>query len=115
MLSLGMNVHNPSWWPGAANRECFRIPAGVRDQNEKSYCLPDDFYRFGRTSTSLLHPLALLSPYISKYIKQRINLPSHTHICRLKVIHHPLYSMNKFVTNKSKLSQDGAQVFRYMG
>ena len=33
----------------------------------------------------------------------------------LKVIHHPLYSMNKFVTNKSKLPQDGAQVFPYMG
>ena len=33
----------------------------------------------------------------------------------LKVIYHPLYSMNKFVTNKSKLPQDGAQVFPYMG
>ena len=33
----------------------------------------------------------------------------------LKVIYHPLYSMNKFVTNKSKLSQDGVQVFPYMG
>ena len=30
---------------------------------------------------------------------------------RLKVIYHPLYSMNNFVTNKSKLPQDGAQVF----
>ena len=29
----------------------------------------------------------------------------------LKVIYHPLYSMNNFVTNKSKLPQDGAQVF----
>ena len=28
----------------------------------------------------------------------------------LKVIYHPLYSMNNFVTNKSKLPQDGAQV-----
>ena len=27
----------------------------------------------------------------------------------------PLYSMNKFVTNKSKLPQDGARVFPYMG
>ena len=26
----------------------------------------------------------------------------------LKVTYHPLYSMNKFVTNKSKLPQDGA-------
>ena len=33
----------------------------------------------------------------------------------LKVIYHPLYSKNKFVTNKSKLPQDGAQVFPYMG
>ena len=33
----------------------------------------------------------------------------------LKVIYHPIYSMNKFVTNKAKLSQDGAQVFPYMG
>ena len=33
----------------------------------------------------------------------------------LKVIYHPLYSMNTFVTNKSKLPQDGAQVFPYMG
>ena len=33
----------------------------------------------------------------------------------LKVIYHPLYSMNKFVTSKSKLPQDGAQVFPYMG
>ena len=32
----------------------------------------------------------------------------------LKVIYHPLYSMNKFVTNKSKLPQDGAQVSPYM-
>ena len=32
-----------------------------------------------------------------------------------KVIYHPLYGMNKFVTNKSKLLQDGAQVFPYMG
>ena len=27
----------------------------------------------------------------------------------------PLYSMNTFVTNKSKLPQDGAHVFPYMG
>ena len=33
----------------------------------------------------------------------------------LKVIYHPLYSKNKFVTNKSKLIQDGAQVLPYMG
>ena len=33
----------------------------------------------------------------------------------LKVIYHPLYSMNTFVTNKAKLPQDGAKVFPYMG
>ena len=33
----------------------------------------------------------------------------------LKVIYHPFYSINKFVRNKSKLPQDGAQVFPYMG
>ena len=33
----------------------------------------------------------------------------------LKVTYDPLYSMNKFVTNKSKSPQDGAQVFPYMG
>ena len=32
----------------------------------------------------------------------------------LNVIYHPLYSMNNFVTNKSMLPQDGAQVFPYM-
>ena len=36
-------------------------------------------------------------------------------IWSLKAIYHPLYSMNKFVTNKSKLPQDGAQVFSDMG
>ena len=33
---------------------------------------------------------------------------------RLKVIYHPLYGMNNFVRNKSKLPQDGTQVFPYM-
>ena len=33
----------------------------------------------------------------------------------LEVIYHLLYSMNTFVTNKSKLTQDGAKVFPYMG
>ena len=33
----------------------------------------------------------------------------------LKVIYHSLYNMNTFVTNKSKLPQDGVQVFPYMG
>ena len=32
----------------------------------------------------------------------------------LKETYHPLYSINKFVTNKSKLPQDGAQVFPYI-
>ena len=38
----------------------------------------------------------------------------HFRIVYLKVIYHPLYSMNKFVTNKSKLPQDEAHVFPYM-
>ena len=29
------------------------------------------------------------------------------------MIYHPLYSMNNFVTNESKLQQDGAQVSLY--
>ena len=36
-------------------------------------------------------------------------------VTMLKVIYHPLYSMNNFVTNKSKLPQDGAQVFSLYG
>ena len=32
----------------------------------------------------------------------------------LKVIYHPLHGMNNFVTNKSKLPQDGAQVSPYL-
>ena len=39
----------------------------------------------------------------------------HGMMWMLKVIYHPLYSMNNFVTNKSKFPQDGAQVFPYMG
>ena len=42
-----------------------------------------------------------------------INEPAITFL--LNVIYHPLYSMNTFVTNKSKLPQDGAQVVPYMG
>ena len=40
--------------------------------------------------------------------------PQHC-VWALKVIYNPLYSMNNFVTNKSKLPQVGAQVFPYMG
>ena len=36
-----------------------------------------------------------------------------TFLFTLKVIYHPLYSMNNFVTNKSKFPQDRAQVFPY--
>ena len=35
-------------------------------------------------------------------------------VTQLKVIYYPLYGMNNFVTTKSKLPQDGAQVFPYM-
>ena len=43
------------------------------------------------------------------------DLMKHNDPAALKVTYHPLYSMNKFVTNKSKLLQDGARVFPYMG
>ena len=45
------------------------------------------------------------------------NRPTISWAClhNLKVIYHPLYSMNNFVTDKSKLPQDGVQVFPYMG
>ena len=33
----------------------------------------------------------------------------------LGLTYHPLYRMNKFVTNTSKSPRDGAQVFPYMG
>ena len=47
--------------------------------------------------------------------RRRCTWPNINPSCgNLKVIYHPLYSMNKFVRNKSKLPQDGAQVFPYM-
>ena len=57
--------------------------------------------------------LSMLSIWTVKYGSTYIELASLQ--TSLKVIYHPLYSMNKFVTNKSKLPQDGAQVFPYMG
>ena len=39
----------------------------------------------------------------------------YNHCYELKVTYRPLYSMNKFVTNKSKSPQNGEQVFPYMG
>ena len=39
------------------------------------------------------------------YSEKKLQVDKH-----LKVIYHPLYSMINFVTNKSKLPQDGAQV-----
>ena len=54
---------------------------------------------------------------VFKLYKSFKSLYHHTSLQEyiLKVIYHPLYSMNNFVTNKSKLPQDGAQVFSYMG
>ena len=43
------------------------------------------------------------------------NLSTMLNFWTLKVTYHPLKSMNKFVTNKSKLTQDGVQVFPSMG
>ena len=48
-------------------------------------------------------------------MKQSVLSDMHFKFDTLKVIYHPLYSMNNFVTNKSELPQDGAQVFPYMG
>ena len=46
---------------------------------------------------------------------RNIRAKTRANLALLKVIYHHLYSMNKFGTNKSKLPQDGAQVFPYMG
>ena len=56
--------------------------------------------------------LVVLQPYfVFMYLRFR---QDNTHYHALKVIYHPLYSMNNLVTNKSKLPQDGAQVFPYI-
>ena len=44
------------------------------------------------------------------YNEKKLQVDEHS-----KVIYQPLYSKINFVTNKSKLPQDGAQVFPYMG
>ena len=59
--------------------------------------------------------LALSRIFHISHISYFPNKNCHVVLIRLKVIYHPLYSMNKFVTNKSMLPQDGAQVFPYMG
>ena len=63
----------------------------------------------------------LMHKVINEVIDKVINKVTHNVTYKvmrkgcLKVIYYPLYSMNNFVTNKSKLPQDGAQVFPYMG
>ena len=47
--------------------------------------------------------------WVKVILKMEENLFEYRSI--ISVIYHPLYSMNKFVTNKAKLPQDGAQVF----
>ena len=54
--------------------------------------------------------LELCNAWRGGYRKRLVSQPVY-----LTVIYHPLYSMNNFVTNKSKLPQDGAQVFPFMG
>ena len=49
---------------------------------------------------------------IFKYKCTHVYTRDKVHI--LKVIYHPLYSMNNFVTNKSKLPQDGAQIWGWL-
>ena len=56
----------------------------------------------------LLYIPLILPSHILTYV---VNISKY----QLKVNYHPLYSMNNFVTDTSKLPQDGAQVFPYMG
>ena len=53
--------------------------------------------------------------FLENNVSKCMRIHNEDFVHYLKVIYHPLYSMNKFVTNKSKLPQDGAQVFPYMG
>ena len=57
----------------------------------------------------------IFEKYSSFFIKVMFEGHRSIIIAILKVIYHPLYSMNNFVTNKSKLPRDGAQVLLYMG
>ena len=70
---------------------------------------------FGKVAqpTMLCSQLGILSPMMNSSVV--VNLWLNVTLSMLKVIYHPLYIMNKFVTNKQKLPQDGAQVFSYMG
>ena len=55
------------------------------------------------------------APPTAVYNPRGILGPIPLRILNLKVTYHPLYFMNEFVTDKSKLPQDGAHVFPYMG
>ena len=57
----------------------------------------------------------LIQHNIVSHVMYKAYLLENRDFMILKVIYHLLYSMNNFVTNKSKLPQDGAQVFPYMG
>ena len=58
----------------------------------------------------------IINVLVSSFLFIRIPmLLINGHYDILKVIYHHLYSMNNFVTNKSKLTQDGAQLLPYMG
>ena len=54
-------------------------------------------------------------PFFKFFKLVHISSSVNTAFSMVNVIYHHLYNINKFVTNKSKLSQDGAQVFPYMG
>ena len=79
------------------------------------------FFFFNQFSKSVLytHCIVLVTCFDEITVNGWSGINDHTlpaKIClALKVIHHPLYSMNNFVINKSKLPQDGVQVFSYMG
>ena len=87
-----------------ANDKCHN---SIMITNDKCHNLPTNVSRHAYHLDRLSHS------FIGRRILYLVRDPYYLYF--LKVIYHPLYSMNKFVTNKSKLPQDGAQVFPYMG
>ena len=77
--------------------------------------MADHVEGLGKIKYSHIDMLSLVVWWLWLKICSHMSGPSGNHVAYLKVIYHPLYSMNNFVTNKSKLPQDGAQVFSYMG
>ena len=87
-----------------ANDKCHN---SIMITNDKCHNLPTNVSRHAYHLDRLSHS------FIGRRILHLVRDPYYLYF--LKVIYYPSYSMNKFVTNKSKLPQDGAQVFPYMG